>query len=244
MLTKFKLPNKIQIIPFGLNLRKDKWLFVSIYKPPLQNNQYFISILNDLLDFYSNEYDNKVVLGDFNLQPSSPSMLSFMDSQNFVSLIKKKTCFKGTGSCIDLILTNRKYSFKNTSSYETGLSDHHHLIYSVMKTIFKCEEPKKLIYRNYSNFSQKDFQNELLLNIGDGKNNYLEFEKNFVETLNKHTPKKTKLLRGNHKSHIIKTLRKVIMKRSQLKNKANKTKDPKDILKYKKQRNYVVKLNN
>ena len=102
-----------------------------------------------------------------------------------------------------------------------------------MKTIFKCEEPKKLIYRNYSNFSQKDFQNELLLNIGDGKNNYLEFEKNFVETLNKHTPKKTKLLRGNHKSHIIKTLRKVIMKRSQLKNKANKTNDPKGILKYK-----------
>ena len=34
------------------------------------------------------------------------------------------------------------------------------------------------------------------------------------------------------------------MKHSQLKNKANKTKDPKDILKYKKQRNYVLKLNN
>ena len=34
------------------------------------------------------------------------------------------------------------------------------------------------------------------------------------------------------------------MKRYQLKNKANKTKDPKDILKYKKQHNYVVKLNN
>ena len=31
------------------------------------------------------------------------------------------------------------------------------------------------------------------------------------------------------------------MKRSQLKNKANKTKDTKDILKYEKQRNYVVK---
>ena len=34
------------------------------------------------------------------------------------------------------------------------------------------------------------------------------------------------------------------MKRSQLRNQANKTKDPKDILKYKKQRNYVVKLSN
>ena len=143
MLTKFKLPNNIQIIPFELNLRKEKWLFVSIYKPPLQNNQYFVSILSDLLDFYSNEYDNKVVLGDFNLEPSSPSMLSFMDSQNFVSLIKNKTCFKGTGSCIDWIITNRKNSSKYTFSYETGLSDHHHVIYSVMKTTFKCEEPKE-----------------------------------------------------------------------------------------------------
>ena len=184
MLTKFKLPNNIQIIPFELNLRKGKWLFVCIYKP-LQNNQYFVSILSELLDFYSNEYENKVAIGDFNLELSSPSMLSFMDSQNFVSLIKNKTRFKGTGSCIDLILTNRKYSFTNTSLYESGLSDHHHLIYSVMKTIFKCKEPKKLIYRNYSNF-----QNELLLNIGDGKNSYLELEKNFVETLNKYAPKK------------------------------------------------------
>ena len=140
-----------------------------------------------------------------------------MDSQNFVSLIKNKTYCKGTGSCIDLILTNRKYSFENTSSYETGLRDHHHLLYSVMKTTFKCEEPKKFIYRNYSNFSQKNFQSDLLLNIGDGKNNYLEFEKNFVETLNKHAPKKTKIFRGNHKPNINKTLRKAIMKRSQLK---------------------------
>ena len=61
MLTKFKLPNNIQIIPFELNLRKGEWFFVSIYKSPLQNNQYFVSILSDLLDFYPNEYDNSSV---------------------------------------------------------------------------------------------------------------------------------------------------------------------------------------
>ena len=32
ILTKFKLANNIQIMPFELNLRKEKWLFVSIYK--------------------------------------------------------------------------------------------------------------------------------------------------------------------------------------------------------------------
>ena len=159
----------------------------------MQNNQYCISILSDLLDFGTSEYDDKVVLGNFYLEPLSPSMLSFMNNQNFVSLIKNKTCFEGAGSCIDLISTNRKYSFKNTSSYETGLSDHHYLIYSVMKTTSKCEEPKMLIYRNYSNFSQKDFQSDLLLNIGDKKSNYLEFEKILVEMLNKHAPEKTKI---------------------------------------------------
>ena len=180
-MTKLKLPNNIQIIPIKLNLGKDKWLFVGVYKPPLQNNQCCISNLSNLLDFCSNEYDNKVVLGDFNLEPLCHSMLLFMNSQNFVSLIKNKKCFKGIGSCIDLISTNRKYSFKKTSSYETGLTDHHHLIYSVMKTTFKCEEPKILIYRNYPNFSQKDFQSDLLLSIGDEKNKYLEFEKNPCE---------------------------------------------------------------
>ena len=133
-----------------------------------------------------------------------------MDSQNFVSLIKNKRCFKGTGSCIDLILTNRKYSFKNVSSYETRLIDHHHLIYLVMKATFKCGESKKLIYRDYSNFYQKDFQSDLLLNIGDGKNYYLEFEKNFVELLDKHAPKKIKFFEGNLSSTLIKHQKKLL----------------------------------
>ena len=50
--------------------------------------------------------------------------------------------------------------------------------------------------------------------------------------------------RGNQKPHINKTLRKAIMKRSQLKNKANKTQNATDVSNYKRQRNYIVKLNN
>ena len=61
-------------------------------------------------------------------------------------------------SCIDLVLTNRKYCFKNTSSYETGISDHHHLIFSIMKTTFASEEPKKFVYRDYKTFSHESFK--------------------------------------------------------------------------------------
>ena len=49
------------------------------------------------------------------------------------------------------------------------------------------------------------------------------------------------MVRGNHKPHINKELRKAIMKRSRLKNKANKTKKPIGISNL--QRNYVVNLN-
>ena len=68
--------------------------FWQYYKQPLQDNQYFVGILSNLLDFYSNEYYNKVVLGDLNLEPSNLSMLSFMDNQNFVSLIKTRRALK------------------------------------------------------------------------------------------------------------------------------------------------------
>ena len=61
--------------------------------------------------------------------------------------------------------------------------------------------------------------------------------------LNKHAPTNKKWIRGNNKPHFNKALRQAIMKRSRLKNKTNKTKDPTDIRNYKELRNYVVNLN-
>ena len=37
-----------------------------------------------------------------------------------------------------------------------------------------------------------------MLDASDSKNDYLEFEKHFVNTLNKHAPKKVKIFQGNH----------------------------------------------
>ena len=55
--------------------------------------------------------------------------------------------------------------------------------------------------------------------------------------------RKQKSLRGNQKPHFNKSLRKQIMIRSRLKNKANKSKNPIDIVKFKRQRNLVTNLN-
>ena len=40
IMSNFKLSENIQVLPFKLYLRKEKWLFVSIYKPTLQSNSH------------------------------------------------------------------------------------------------------------------------------------------------------------------------------------------------------------
>ena len=70
--------------------------------------------MGDLVGFYSQDYDNKVMLEDFNLKPPNPSIALFMNNQDWFNLVKNNTYFKGEGCCIGLILTSRKYSFKST----------------------------------------------------------------------------------------------------------------------------------
>ena len=135
---------------------------ISNYRPPSQDSGFFKHSLTKIID----HFDNQLIIGDFNMEPNNPMFESFFDSNNLTSLIKTNTCFKGKGSSIDLILTNRKCSFKNTSSYDTGHSDHRHMIYTMLKSSFINIEPKLLNYREYKNFSfgsfKEDFSEALL----------------------------------------------------------------------------------
>ena len=113
----------------------------------------------------------------------------------------------------------------------------------MLKRCFKREESKHFIYRDYKNFNDTYFRMDLENKLEKCPKHHENFEKTFVNVLDAHAPRKTKVLRGNHKPHVDKNLRKTIRKRSKLKNKANRTKLQEDIAKYKKQRNLVVKLN-
>ena len=87
------------------------------------------------------------------MNPVKPEMSTFLKAENLTNLINENTCFKGAGSCIDVILPNSKYFFQYSSSMETGLSDRHHLITPLMKTKLVLKEPKKLNYHNFKSFN-------------------------------------------------------------------------------------------
>ena len=134
---------------------------ISIYHLPSQDSGFLIHSLTKIIDYFATKYDNHLIMGDFNMEPNNVMFKRFLDSNNLKNVIKNNTCFKGKGSSIGLILINRKFSFKYISSYETRLSDHHHMIYTMLKSPFINIEPKLLNYREYKNFSFGNLKEEL-----------------------------------------------------------------------------------
>ena len=147
----------------------------------------------------------------------------FLYEHNSKNLVKDKTCFKSleNPSCIDLFLTNSPLSFQNTVAMSTGLSDYHKMVITVLKSTFAKKKPKEIIYRDYKNYNGDFLKSDLkvaLCNEGV-RNHYALFEKIFLQVLDKHAPLRKKLLRANHAPYITKTVRKAIMRRSQLESK-------------------------
>ena len=144
-------------------------------------------------------------MGDFNIERSDPSLKAFLNSSNLYNLIKSNTYFKGKGSCIDLFLTNRKYSFTFSGSYKASISDYHHMIYTMLKSCLNNTEPKLSDYRNFKHFLQEAFKEELSEAFCDCGNSYDDFEHFSTSKLNRHAPKNKKWIRGNNKAMLIKS---------------------------------------
>ena len=77
-LNDLKIPSNIQIIPFEINLRTEKWLVASIYNAPSQKNKYFIWYLTNLLELYCSRYEKVIILGDFNVKAENKVMQDFL----------------------------------------------------------------------------------------------------------------------------------------------------------------------
>ena len=118
-------------------------------------------------------------------------------------------------------LTNCPRSFHNTCLYETGLSDFHKLVVTILRTSFKPLPPKIIKYRNYKNFDEDEFRFLFKKRLNDFNTDDITvdiFKMTFLNVLNKFAPLKKKYLRANHSRFVNKELNKAIMQRSRLRN--------------------------
>ena len=90
------LPDNIEIITTELNFKKQKWLFIGIYRSQSVNKTFFLDNFSRVIELYSNKYKNVIIAGDFNMEPNDTDMQYFLDNLELYNLIKGKTCFKST----------------------------------------------------------------------------------------------------------------------------------------------------
>ena len=252
------IPSKLLLVEENLiegffveiNLRNQKkWLLSCSYNPKKTFLSNHIAELSKSLDLFTTKYERLLFLGDFNAGMEDSSIKIFCCNFNLTSMINKPTCYKNPDkpTCIDLILTNCPWSFQNSCVIETGLSDFHKMIVTVMKTSCRKIEPRVINYWDYKSFSNEGFRESLLENLkrklsGNSGQSFSNFVNICNTVLDKHLPKKKKYVRGNQSSFMNKTLSKAVMLRTLLRNKFLKNRSNENKTNYMKQRNHCVSL--
>ena len=125
----------MELTAIEIHQNKRKWLFIGIYKPPSQSDNEFTNRLRLIIDYYLPKFENIILIGDFNLSTENQHLDAVIQPYNLNNLINKPTCFQSNKpTCIDLILTNKKNLFKLSNTFETGISDHHELVSTILKS--------------------------------------------------------------------------------------------------------------
>ena len=57
-----------------------------------------------------------------------------------------------------MILANNSYLYQKSLSFETGIKDHHHLIFTMLKSKYERMSSKTITHRSYQNFTEEQFK--------------------------------------------------------------------------------------
>ena len=244
----------LELLCSELVVNKKKWIVYSIYRPPESSNiDAFFTDLSITLNSALDKYENIIVMGDVDIDTLNKQdtgynrIVSFCDVFGLSNLVTAKTCFtKNTSSSIDVILTNRPRCFQNTSVFETGMSDYHGLVITVMRSHLPRLKPKVIKYRSYKKFDAKNFLSDVKVAkfdvVDDPEQAYDNLTCTFRKLVDKHAPLKTKVLRGNSAPFMTRELKKGIYTRTRLKKRYNKNPTKENKVSFKRQRNKCVAL--
>ena len=132
------------ILASELKLSKTNWLVIGTYEPPSLSDIAFTAEISNILKFYRSTHNKMLLMGDFNMTPNNAKLIELIADHELGILISEPTCFKSINpTCIDNFLTNKKTRFMKTLTFEMGVSDHHKLIGTMLRSTFAKRKPKK-----------------------------------------------------------------------------------------------------
>ena len=169
----------------------------------------FLTTISKTVDSLLNTYEKIIIIGDINinsLQKDSngfKKLKDFCDAYDLKNLISAATCFQAENpTSLDLILTNKNRSFIKSKSVTTGISDHHSMVTTMLRTHVTRLNPVEVKYRSFRKFNENAFLSDLQstvdnLQYDNDKESFTSFFEGFENVIDKHAPIKTVKLRGN-----------------------------------------------
>ena len=185
----------IEAIFIEMNLRCKKWLLCFTYNPNKSLLERHLNQIQAQLEIFCKNYEHLLLLGDFNANISESTLTSFCTFFKLKNLVKEPTCYKNPNnpSCIDLFLTNCARSFHKTCVFETGLSDFHKLVVTILRSKVESLPPKIISYRTYKQFNEGKFKDLFLSYLNELEMSDLSadvFKITFLNALNSFAPVK------------------------------------------------------
>ena len=105
-LNRYSVPPHIEILFFELNLRNQKWLVCCSYNPHKSLIKEHLRVLTERIQFYSKDYENILLMGDYNAEIAETNMSSFCEISHQTNIIKQPTCFKSFKSIMHRSIFN------------------------------------------------------------------------------------------------------------------------------------------
>ena len=147
---------------------------------------------------------------------------------NLTNIIHDVTCFKSnTPTLIDVMLVTKRRKILKSFSKSVGISDFHNLIGGVLRIHKPTPKTKKISIRKLSKINYDHVLKDLsqinlmgtLTASADTNAAYDTLQKQLCSLLDKHAPKKEKIIKKTDFHCMSKELRKAILHRNKLRNK-------------------------
>jgi len=244
--------DEIECMTIELIIAEQKLLLVCVYKNPRMENGRFRDFFDDMSEKIFDSHDNVVIIGDMNFNMFSTNTLSaLLPTFGLTNIISEATCFKASlPTLIDVMLVSKRRKYLKGFSVDTGISDFHNLIGGVLRLSKPLPKTKKVSFRQTSKIDYSkvlfDLDGMDLVGAVDQSDSAEEafntLHNQLHALLDKHAPKKTRIIRRTDFHCMTKELRKAILIRNQLRNKYYKWRSSHYLALYRSQRNIVTSI--
>ena len=244
---------RVEILCLEVSIRKEQWLFISVYKQPKVRNNILKCVLENVLNDIDLSKYCVTMIGDININMKNydVDMGEILDVYGLSNIVKTPTCFKNrtSPSIIYVIFVNMPRRFNHVITFDCGLSDCHNMVCVSTKLHVPPQQKKRVHYRSYKKFNEEKFCNDLASApfyvseiFDDMDDSYWFFSSLLSDIITEHAPVKTKILKRTQVPYMNSNLRKTINVKNMLWRKYKKNVSTENWNRYRAHRNYVTKL--